>query len=229
MLNDPQLICEASRPGKSWSVALRFIQLVLGLAGWGLGIALFIRSRLGLGPWDAFHYGLHVQTGITVGTAIIVAGFVIVCLNAALGIRPGLATVLNMVLIGVFTDLLLGVLPDATSFAAGVAYFAFAIPLVGLCTGAYIGAGFGHGPRDGLMMALTVRTGWSVRRIRTLIELSVLGLGWLMGGVIGIGTVIVAVSIGPAVQWGMRLFGAAPPAQPYTIATLVRRRMKRAA
>jgi uncharacterized protein len=212
MQNDPQLICDGPAGRTPWSVARRFTQLILGLAGWGLGIALFIRGHLGLGPWDAFHYGMHVQTGITVGAASIVAGFLILLVNVVLGIRPGLATILNMVLIGVFTDLLLNVVPDATSFAAGVAYFAVAIPLVGLASGAYIGAGFGHGPRDGLMMALTVRTGWSVRRIRTLIELFVLAVGWLMGGVVGVGTLLVAFTIGPSVQTGLRLFGAAPPA-----------------
>jgi uncharacterized protein len=205
------LTCEEPQPPAPRTVGLRFLQLLAGLAGWGLGIALFIRSHLGLGPWDAFHYGLHVQTGITVGMASVVAGFAILLLNTALGIRPGVATVMNMVFIGVFTDLLLPVVPDATSLAAGFAYFAFAIVLVGLSSGAYIGAGFGHGPRDGLMMALTVRTGWSVRRIRTLLELVVLAVGWSMGGMVGIGTVLVALTIGPSVQAGLRLFGAAPP------------------
>jgi uncharacterized protein len=212
MRTDSNLTCEKPPRRSSVSVALRLGQLFLGLLGWGLGIALFIRSHLGLGPWDAFHYGLHVQAGITVGVASIVAGFVILVVNAVMGIRPGLATVLNMIFIGVFTDLLLPVVPDATSLAAGFAYFAVAVPLVGLASGAYIGAGFGHGPRDGLMMALTLRTGWSVRRIRTLIEISVLGFGWLMGGVVGIGTIIITLTIGQSVQWGLRVFGAGPAA-----------------
>jgi uncharacterized membrane protein YczE len=193
--------------------ALRLGQLILGLFGWGLAIALFIRSHLGLGPWDAFHFGLHVVTGISVGTASISAGLVIVVANLALGVRPGLATVLNMILIGVFTDILLAVVPDAPSLGIATAYFALAIPLTGLASGLYIGAGLGHGPRDGLMVALAIRTGWSIRRIRTLIELSVLVFGWLMGGTVGIGTVIVTLTIGHAVQWGLRLFGAEPPAR----------------
>lgn len=211
MHTDSNLTCEKPRRPSPAKVAFRLGQLTLGLMGWALGIALFIRSHLGLGPWDAFHYGLHVQLGITVGVASIVAGFAILVVNTVLGIRPGVATLLNMVLIGVFTDMILPLVPDATSWAAGLAYFAFAIPLVGLSSGAYIGAGFGHGPRDGLMMGLTVRTGWSVRRIRTLIELSVLGFGWAMGGMVGLGTVIIALTIGPTVQWGLRVFGAAPP------------------
>jgi uncharacterized protein len=225
------LACEEPRHPARRIAPLRFLQLMAGLAGWGLGIALFIRSHLGLGPWDAFHYGLHVQTGISVGMASIAAGFLILVLNMMMGIRPGLATVMNMIFIGVFIDLLLPVVPDATSLAAGFAYFGVAIVLVGLSSGAYIGAGFGHGPRDGFMMALTLRTGWSVRRIRTLIELSVLVVGWAMGGVVGIGTVLVAFTIGPSVQWGLRLFGAIPPAAGSRIPgpALTRWRLRRAA
>jgi uncharacterized protein len=223
MRTEPDLTCEeAVRPSPRVTI-LRFTQLIAGLLLWGLAIALFIRSHLGLGPWDAFHYGAHLLTGITVGTASIAAGLIIVIVNLALGVRPGVATVLNMVLIGVFTDLLLPVVPDAPSLPMAAAYFGAAIPLTGIASGLYIGAGFGHGPRDGLMMALTLRTGWSVRRIRTLIELSVLLLGWLMGGTVGIGTVIVTLTIGHAVQWGLRLFGAAPP-RPVEVARQRRRR-----
>lgn len=209
--------------------ALRLLQLIAGLFGWGLAIALFIRSRLGLGPWDAFHYGVHVQTGMTVGTASILAGLVIIVVNLALHVRPGVATVLNMVLIGVFTDLLLPVIPDAPSMLMAASYFGVAIVLVGLSSGLYIGAGLGHGPRDGLMMALTLKTGWSVRSIRTLIELSVLVLGWVMGGTVGIGTVIVTLTIGPSVQWGLRLFGAVPPPTHAPARRSVMRRPRRAA
>jgi uncharacterized protein len=211
MSSENHLTCE--RPDRRDPVAIgrRLLQLLLGLFGWGLGIALFVRSHLGLGPWDAFHYGLHVQTGLTIGAASIVAGFVLLVANLALGVRPGVATVLNMVLIGVFIDLLLPVVPDAGSLLGGAGYFALAIPLVGLSSGLYIGAGFGHGPRDGLMVALTLRSGWSVRRIRTLIEIAVLAAGWLMGGVVGIGTIIITLTIGHSVQWGLRVFGAAPP------------------
>lgn len=210
-MTDDHLSCGAAPRPRHRDIALRLVQLTVGLFGWALAIALFIRSHLGLGPWDAFHYGMHLQTGISVGNASIIAGVAIVGINFALRIRPGVATLLNMVLIGVFTDVLLPVVPDAPSLAVAVAYFAAAIPLVGVASGLYIGAGFGHGPRDGLMMALTLRTGWSVRRIRTLIELSVLVLGWLMGGTVGIGTIVVTLTIGHSVQWGLRMFDAAPP------------------
>lgn len=197
-----------------------------GLFGWGLAIALFIRSHIGLGPWDAFHYGVHLKTGITVGTASILAGLFIVFVNLTLRVRPGLATVANMIFIGLFTDLLLPLIPDATSFAGGIAYFAFAIPLSGLASGMYIGAGFGQGPRDGLMVALTLRTRWSVRTIRTLIELSVLGIGWLLGGTVGLGTILFTVTIGHAVQWGLRVFDALPAPSP-VVAMEVEKRPRR--
>jgi uncharacterized membrane protein YczE len=228
-MTDDRLHCETAPDRQTGALTLRLLQLVVGLFGWGLGIALFIRSQLGLGPWDAFHYGVHVQTGMTVGTASILAGMVIILANLALRVRPGIATVLNMVLIGVFTDLLLPLIPDAAALPVAVMYFAAAIPLVGLASGLYIGAGFGHGPRDGLMVALTLRTGWSVRSIRTLIELSVLVLGWLMGGTVGVGTIIVTLTIGHSVQWGLRLFGAAPPAEDRAARHAHGRRWRRAA
>lgn len=223
------LECDAAPTEGRARFARRLVQLTAGLFVWAFAIALFIRSGLGLGPWDAFHYGMHLQTGMSVGVASIVAGLVIVGANMALRVRPGLATMLNMVLIGVFTDLLLPIVPDATSLIPAVIYFAAAIPLTGIASGLYIGAGFGHGPRDGLMMALTLRTGWSVRTIRTLIEAVVLVLGWMMGGTVGIGTVVVTLTIGHAVQWGLELFGAAPQSAGAPPRGSRRRRLPRAA
>ena len=171
-----------------------------------------IRGGLGLGPWDAFHVGLHRLTGMTVGTASILAGIVIVGISMVLKARLGPATIANMVLIGIFTDLALPIVPDAPGFASGLAYHVAGIALIGLATGMYLGAGLGAGPRDGLMTALSARYGWTISRTRTGIELSVLGLGWLMGGTLGLGTILFAVAVGPSVQWGMRVFGLIRPA-----------------
>lgn len=184
-----------------------WVQLVIGLFGYGVAVALMIQSQLGLGPWDAFHVGVETLTGIPVGQVSIYAGLLIIVGTWFIGVRPGLGTISNMILIGVFIDLLLPVLPQAHGWGMGLAYFIPGLLICGLSTGFYIGAGLGNGPRDGLMVGLRQRTRWPVRRIRTLIELVVLLFGWLMGGPIGLGTLLFAFGIGPAAQWGMRVCG----------------------
>lgn len=192
----------------------RALQLVGGLALWGLASTLLIRSRLGLGPWDAFHVGLHNLTGLSVGVATILTGLAIVLVTLLLRVRPGIATIANMVLLGVFVDLLLPIVPDAPNTALAILYFAAGIGLAGLATGLYIGAGFGQGPRDALMIAIHQRTGWSVQRARTALEAVVLAAGWAMGGRVGLGTLVFAFSIGPVVQWGLRTFPPPSPPDP---------------
>ena len=190
----------------------RWTQLVLGFAGWGLSVVLMLRSGLGVGPWDAFHQGLHLQLGIGIGTASIGVGLLVLLLSLPLGIRPGAGTVANMVLIGAATDLLLPIVPPAVGWAWGLAYHLAGIALAGWFTGVYIDAGLGKGPRDGLVLGLAERWRWPVRRVRTLIELSVLGAGWALGGTLGVGTVIYALLIGPSMQWGLRRWGVLPAA-----------------
>ncbi len=182
----------------------------MGFFLFGIAISLMIRSDLGLGPWDAFHVGLHLLTGMTVGVASILVGVVIVLGTLLIGVRPGPGTLANMVLIGIFVDLLLPVVPTAEGWALGLLYFLVGVALSGLATGMYIATGLGKGPRDGLMVGVSQRTGWPVRRVRTGIELSVLALGWLMGGKIGLGTVIFTLTIGWSAQWGLQLFGFSP-------------------
>ncbi|HEY0972848.1 MAG TPA: hypothetical protein VGE02_17900 [Gemmatimonadales bacterium] len=185
----------------------RWAQLLAGLWGYGAAVTLMIRSELGLGPWDAFHVGLSLHTPLSIGVASIAAGVVVLAVALALGMRPGPGTIANMVLIGLVTDLLLPVVPPARGFLWGLGYFLPAIALLGLCTGMYIGARLGPGPRDGLMLAIARRTGWAVRHVRTGIELSALGAGWAMGGQVGLGTVIFALLVGPSAQWGLGVFG----------------------
>lgn len=194
-------------PPRAPAAPLRWAKLIAGLLGFAVGVTGMIRSGIGLGPWDAFHVGLHLQTGMSIGVASIVTGLAIVALSLAIGVRPGPGTVANMVLIGVFIDLLLPVTPPAPSYAWGAAVFLAAIVVCGLATGLYISARLGEGPRDGLMMGVARRTGWPVRRVRTLIELAALGSGWAMGGRVGLGTLLFAFGIGPAAQWGLRLCG----------------------
>jgi uncharacterized protein len=188
----------------------RWTQLLVGLYGYGLAVALMMQSGFGLGPWDSFHQGLHRLAGISVGVASIVAGVVIVAGTWRAGVRPGPGTIANMVLIGVFLDLTLLVLPAARGTAMGAAYFGAGILVCGLSTGLYIAAGLGKGPRDGLMVVVSERTGRPVRWVRMGLELSVLLVGWSMGGTVGVGTIVYTLTIGPAVQWGMGLFGVLP-------------------
>jgi uncharacterized membrane protein YczE len=213
----------------SRAAPVRFVQLIAGLFGWGLAVALFIRAHLGLGPWDAFHYGIHVQTGMTVGMASILFGVLIVAAMLAQGVKPGIGTLLNMLLIGVFIDMLLPLIPDAGSLAVSAAYFTVGIALTGFCTGLYIGAGFGHGPRDGMMVVIAMRSGATIRRVRTLIEATVLLFGWVMGGPVGIGTIVIMLTIGHSVQWGLRLFGVLPAPAPAADGVAPRRWFRRAA
>ena len=188
-----------AREGRRWA------QLLLGLFVYGLACALMIRREFGLGPWDAFHVGLHRLTGMSVGVASIVVGIAIVGGTWFIGVRPGPGTLANMVLIGVFIDLLLPVIPSATGWLRP-AYHAAGTLLTGFATGLYIAPGLGKGPRDGMMLGIAARTGWSVRRVRTAIELTVLALGWALGATVGLGTIVFALGIGPATQWGLRVF-----------------------
>ena len=192
----------------------RWTRFLVGMVGLSLSISLMIRSGLGLGPWDAFHLGLQNVTGITVGTASIVAGFVIIVGLAVMGERPRAATIVNMFAVGLFLDLLLPHVPPARGFPAALAFALASIALAGLSTGLYVSARLGNGARDGLAMTLSERSGHPVRRMRTAVELVVLALGWMMGGTVGLGTVLFSLLIGPSMERGLRLFGALPPPPP---------------
>ena len=177
-------------------MARRLVQLYLGLALYGLGVALQVSSGLGNDPWDVFHQGLARRLGLSIGAWIIIVGVVVMLAWIPLRQRPGLGTISNAVLIGVFADLFLYLLPEPRDLAARWAFLAAAILVGGFATGCYIGAGMGSGPRDGLTTGLAAR-GRSIRVVRTAIELSVLAAGWLLGGTVGIGTLLYAVTIGP--------------------------------
>ncbi|MQY08584.1 membrane protein YczE [Actinomadura macrotermitis] len=174
----------------------RLVQLYGGLALYGLGIALQVSSTLGNDPWDVFHQGLSRTFGLSIGTWIIIAGAVVMLGWIPLRQRPGLGTISNVLLVGVFADLFLYLLPEAHALPARWAYLIAAIAVGGFATGCYIGAGFGSGPRDGLTTGLAAR-GHSIRVVRTGIEVGVLALGWLLGGTVGVGTLLYAVAIGP--------------------------------
>ena len=178
----------------------RLLQLYIGLVLYGVSTALFVHAKLGADPWDVFHLGVAKQLGISFGTVIILTGAAVLLLWIPIRQMPGLGTVSNVIVLGLAADATLAVLPPLESMVARSALLVGAIVLNAIATGMYIGAGFGPGPRDGLMTGLHARTGWSLRGIRTAIELSVLLIGWLLGGKFGVGTVIYALSIGPLIQ-----------------------------
>lgn len=184
----------------------RLCQLYAGLVLYGASAALLVRAGLGLDPWDVFHQGISERTGLSMGTVVIVTGALVLLLWVPLRERPGLGTVSNVVLVGLAMDATLAVTPAVHGLAAQLPLMAGAVVLNGVATGLYIAARFGPGPRDGLMTALHRVTGRSVRRVRTAIELAVLAVGFLLGGTVGVGTVVYALAIGPLAQLFLRVF-----------------------
>ena len=178
----------------------RLPQLLAGLALYGASMGLMIRSGLGLDPWDVFHDALTKRTGLTFGTITAIVGAAVLLCWLPLRQRPGVGTVCNIVLIAVAVDATLALLPSPRLLVLRIALLAGGVTLNGLATAAYIGARLGPGPRDGLMTGLHARTGVSIRLIRTLIELTVLATGFLLGGTVGLGTVLYALAIGPLTQ-----------------------------
>jgi uncharacterized membrane protein YczE len=191
----------------------RLVRLYLGLVGFGVSLALLVRARLGLDPWDVLHQGiahhLHVQLGwVTIG----VSGLVLLAW-IPLRQRPGLGTVSNAIVVGLVVNEGLDLLHSPQALAWRIVWLAAAIGLNGLSTACYIGANFGPGPRDGLMTGLAAR-GYSLRVVRTAIELSVLALGFVLGGSVGFGTLAYAVSIGPLTHLLLPRFTVKPAIQP---------------
>ncbi|MDJ0320516.1 hypothetical protein [Pseudarthrobacter sp. PS3-L1] len=178
----------------------RLLQLFVGLAMYGFSLSLFIRAALGLDPWDVFHQGLAGRVGLSIGVVVIIMSFIVLLLWIPLRQKPGFGTLCNAVLVGLFADLGLAVIPEFSHLGGQVAMLVGAVLLNGVASACYIGARFGPGPRDGLMTGLARRTGWSVRISRTLIEVVVLAAGWFLGGSVGLGTVVYALAIGPLVQ-----------------------------
>ncbi|MGP3590185.1 membrane protein YczE [Vagococcus sp. WN89Y] len=178
----------------------RLLQLYLGLSLYGISTAMFVRANLGADPWNVFHLGVAKLLAMDIGTVMILTGALVLLLWIPLRQRPGLGTISNVIVIGLAADAALLLIPMLDSFISRCVLLLSAIGVNAIATGMYIGAGFGAGPRDGLMTGINARTGWSVRSVRTAIELSVLLTGWLLGGTFGVGTVLYALAIGPLIQ-----------------------------
>lgn len=184
----------------------RFIQLQIGLLLYGASLALMVRANLGLNPWSVFHQGLSHLTGLSLGTVVNLVGALVLVIWIPLRQKPGIGTICNVLAIGTAADATLAVVPSVTGLALQVALLVGAILLNGAATGAYIGAGLGPGPRDGLTTGGVRVTGWEVRWVRMTIEGLVLVLGWILGGAIGVGTVAYALSNGPLLQIFLPMF-----------------------
>lgn len=178
----------------------RLIQLYAGLVLYGVSMALIIRSTLGNMPWDVLHQGLAGRMGWSIGAVSILVGVLVLLCWIPLRQRPGLGTVSNVVVIGLAVDAALALVPAPSPLPLRVGLLVAGVLLNAVATAAYIGVHLGPGPRDGLMTGLVRRTGRSVRLVRTSIEVAVVATGWLLGGTLGVGTVVYAVAIGPLVQ-----------------------------
>lgn len=188
----------------------RLIQLFAGLVLYGISDAMLLLAGLGVDPWDVFHQGLSRRFGLGVGTWAIIVGLAVLLLWIPLRQRPGLGTVCNVLVVGSVIDLVLATVPPVHGLAARLAVMSAGVILNGIATGAYIGAGLGPGPRDGLMTGLAAR-GHSIRVMRTMIEITVLIIGWVLGGTVGLGTVVYALGIGPIAHVSIPRLRILPP------------------
>lgn len=196
---------EATTVPRLSSLPARLLRLYGGLALYGAGIGLQVESGLGNDPWDVFHQGVAIRMGVSIGTVIIGVGALVMLLWIPLRQRPGLGTISNVLFLGLFADAAIFLLPTPGHLAVQILYLALGVVSIALATLLYIGAGMGPGPRDGVMTGL-VRLGLSVRLARFLIEIAVLAAGWLLGGTVGVGTLVFALAIGPLTQLFTRWF-----------------------
>jgi uncharacterized membrane protein YczE len=178
----------------------RLVQLAVGLVLYGVSMAMMLRSYLGLMPWDVFHYGVARWIPLSFGGVVIVTGAAVLLLWLPLRQAPGLGTVANVVVIGVASDATLALLDRPDALVWRIVLVVGGVLLNGFACALYIGAQLGPGPRDGLMTGLVRRTGWSVRLVRTSLEVVVVALGFLLGGTVGLGTALYAVGVGPVIQ-----------------------------
>ncbi|MFE7630419.1 YitT family protein [Kocuria sp. NPDC057446] len=178
----------------------RLVQLYAGLVLYGITLGMLVRAELGVTPWDVLHQGLSRQFGVSIGTVVIVVSVLLLLLWIPLRERPGLGTLSNAVVVGLVLDATLALLPPVESMPLRVLLVLAGVLLNGVATAAYIGVHLGAGPRDGLMTGLVRRTGGTVRVVRTSIEVTVVLAGWVLGGTVGLGTVLYALAIGPLVQ-----------------------------
>lgn len=187
----------------------RIIFLLWGLFLFGIGIVMTIKSNLGTAPWDALHLGLIHYLPLTLGQVSQLTGILVILISFCLGVKPGWGTIANMYFIGVFIDLIMANkwIPDPTHLLSQVGLLLAGILIIGWGSFFYLSAALGAGPRDSFMVGAIAKTGWPVWKVRTVIESSVAILGYFLGGPIGIGTILIALTLGPSIQWAFSLMG----------------------
>mgnify|MGYP003288778517 CR=1 FL=1 len=185
----------------------RWAKLLAGLAFVGTGVAFTKQANLGLGPWDVLGDGLAQLIGIRLGTASVIIGALVLLLWIPIREKPGIGTLTNLLLIGAFMNIALAVVRSASGVFLQSVWLTAGLLLIGLGSVLYLGSQLGAGPRDGLMLGLSRKTGWSVRVIRTALEVAALVAGWLLGGAVGVGTVVIALTIGPVIQFISHMTG----------------------
>lgn len=185
----------------------RWCKLLAGLVCYGIGISFMKQSELGMSPWEVLNDGISKISGVQIGTVSIFIGILVLVLWIPIREKPGIGTVLNIIIVGTITNLTLPLIPIPNQLLLQILWLTLGVLIIGLATALYLGSRLGSGPRDGLMMGLHHRTGHSIRLVRSIIEISVLVIGLLLGGTIGVGTLAFAFGIGPIIQIMFRLTG----------------------
>jgi uncharacterized membrane protein YczE len=185
---------------------LRLVTLLAGLFVYGLGVALTVHAGIGIAPWDVLAQGISIQTGLSFGVATVAVSIIVLICWIPLKVKPGFATVANALLVGLFADFWLMILPDLTAYWQQLAVFMLGVVVVAIATGLYISSRLGSGPRDGLMQGTANAVDKPFWIVRTAFEGSVLTIGWLMGGQVREGTLIFALTIGYLVQMSLKAF-----------------------
>lgn len=189
----------------------RILQLLIGLFLYGIGIALIVRGAIGVAPWDVLTQGIDNHTHLGFGLITVLMSGVVLLFWIPIRQKPGIGTVLNALLVGPSADVGLWLIPEGLDLWLRIILFAAGLLVLAAATGLYIGAHFGPGPRDGLMTGLHKRTGWKIWIVRTGIEVVVLGIGWALGGNVGVGTVLFALLVGPLCNWTIPFFAIKRP------------------
>lgn len=192
----------------------RSVHLLVGLVLYGVGCGVMVQAGIGLDPWTVFAQGVSVQTGIGIGWVTNLIGFLVLLLWIPLRQRPGIGTIANILLVGTSMQLTIMIIPRVPGFGWGVLTFLAGMVLVALASGIYLGTDLGAGPRDGLMTGLHSRFGWPIWAGRLAVEATVLLAGWMLGGSVGLGTVLFAAGIGPLVHIALPLFDRRRPHAP---------------